>query len=210
MKKQIKAFLASDKGNFTIEASMIFPMLLLITLSLVFFSLVIYYKSILQFDANRIADNIAFTWSNSSKDVETGEFDTYTTDLDDGLYWRLTSNNFLEQFGIKGDNDSALVEKKERQELIAEIPGPIDGEVEFKNGLLGSKVVVTLQQPLYLPGVVKKLFGLDFMEAKATRSFNEPVEFIRMTDFVAYFVKDIKEYGGYITDFKNKSKKKKK
>ncbi len=207
MIKRVKAFLKSDKGNFTIEASMIFPMLLLITLSLVFFSLVIYYKSILQFDANRIADQVAYSWSNSSKDIKTGAFNTYTTDLDDGLYWRLTANNFLENFGLKPFGDDGLVEKKKHKELIEKIPGPITGKVEYKNGLLGNKVIVTLEQPLYLPASVKKLFGLDLMEAKATRSVTEPVEFIRNTDFVVYFYNEIATYSGYIKKFK-KSKKK--
>lgn len=94
-------------------------MLLIITLSLIFFSLVIYYKSVLQYDANRIADQVAFSWSNSSSDLKTGEFDTYTTDLDDGLYWRLTGNNFLSQFGLTMFGDSGLVQKKHAPNLLS-------------------------------------------------------------------------------------------
>ncbi|MEK3887598.1 TadE/TadG family type IV pilus assembly protein [Bacillus sp. FSL K6-3431] len=209
MKKRMNVFLKSDKGSFTIEASLIFPMLLIITLSLIFFSLVIYYKSVLQYDANRIADQVAFSWSNSSSDLKTGEFDTYTTDLDDGLYWRLTGNNFLSQFGLTMFGDSGLVQKKARSELIEQIPGPISGDIKFENGLFGSKIVVNLEQPLYLPSFVKNMFGIDIMKARATRSITEPVEFIRNTDFVIYFYNDIKTYGGYISDFKTLRKNKK-
>ncbi|MCJ7840229.1 pilus assembly protein [Lederbergia sp. NSJ-179] len=204
MKKQIYSFLKNDKGVFTIEASMIFPMLLIITLSLIFFSLVIYYKSVLQFDANRIADQVSYVWNNSSKDVKTGEFDTYTNDLDDGLYWRLTSNNILEQFGLPNIGDSSLVAKKEHAELIEEIPGPITGSVEFQNGLAGSRINVTLQQPLYLPSAVKTMFGIDLMRAQASRPITEPVEFIRNVDFILYFVNDISKYSGYISQFRSR------
>lgn len=203
MKKKLMAFLKRDEGSFTIEASMIFPMLLIITMSFIFFSLVIYYKSVLQFDANRIADQVAYSWNNSSKNVKTGEFNTYTTSLEDGLYWRLTGNNFLQQFGLPSIGSSSLVDKKRRPELINEIPGPISGEVQFSNGIFGSRITVTLQQPLYLPSFVKNLFGINIMEAKATRSITEPVEFIRNIDFVIYFYNDISTYGGYISDFRS-------
>ncbi|QQZ10428.1 TadE/TadG family type IV pilus assembly protein [Heyndrickxia vini] len=207
MKKKVFSFLKNDKGSFTIEASMLFPMLLIITLCLIFFSLVIYYKSILQFEANRIADQVSFTWNNSSKDLETGAFDTYTTDLDDGLYWRLTGNEFFTQFGLPSFSDG-LVGKKTNHSIIDKIPGPIDGDIKFKNGLVGSEIIVNLNQPLHLPGYVTNLFKMDVMEAKATRSISEPPEFIRNTDFVIYFFKEAKQYGGYIKQFKNKGKKK--
>lgn len=209
-KRNVKTFFKSDAGNFTIEASMIFPMILLITMSLIFFSLVIYYKSILQFEANRIADNVAFVWSNSTKDVKTGAFSQYTTDNGDGLYWRLTSNSILSKFELDFGGDDPLIGKKLHSELVSNIPGGVTGEVRYSNGLISNKglnsIVVSLKQPLYLPPTVEKLFGMNIMEAQASRAVTEPVEFIRNTDFVIYFYDKIPEYKGYITQFKSKKK----
>lgn len=140
MKKKINAFFKDDKGSFTIEASLIFPMLLIITLSLIFFSLVIYYKSVLQYDANRIADQVAFSWNNSSKDLQTGEFNTYTTDLNDGLYWRLTGNNFLSQFGLTMFGDSSLVQKKRVKNLLIKFRGRLQEVLNMKMGYLAAKL----------------------------------------------------------------------
>lgn len=204
--KRKRSFTKDDSGNFTVEASMIFPMILIITMCLIFFSLVVYYKSILQFEANRIADKVAFVWNNSSKDVHTGAFNQYTTQNGDGLYWRLTSNNILQNFGLNIGGESAAVDKKLHRNLVDEIPGAISGSVEFKNKLFRNYVEVKLEQPLKLPSMVTDLFKMDVMEASAARTITEPVEFIRNTDFVIYVYKDIEKYQGYITQFKSKKK----
>ncbi|QGS68926.1 hypothetical protein CV093_12355 [Oceanobacillus sp. 143] len=90
-----------DDGAFTIEASLVFPILLMLTLSFILFAIVIYQQSVLHYSANTVAERVAFVWDNSDKDIDTGAFDKYTTfDGGDGLYWRLTNDQYLSQFGI--------------------------------------------------------------------------------------------------------------
>ncbi|WP_096186957.1 TadE/TadG family type IV pilus assembly protein [Evansella halocellulosilytica] len=196
-------FKRDERGSFTIEASMLFPMILIITFCLIFFSLVVYYKAILQFEANRLADQITYVWSNSEKDHETGEFNAYTTaDGGDGLYWRLTSNNFMEQFGLPNIGSGGLVEEKKRSELIVDMNGPVSGSVEFNNGLLGNEIQVTLEQSIPLPSMFTDILGMDVMQAQSTRTVTEPVEFIRNTDFVVYFTGKITDrVTGYFDTF---------
>lgn len=183
MKKKLQDFRRNDRGSFTIEASMLFPMILMITFLLIFFSIVIYHKAILQFEANRIADEIAYTWNNSSKDAKTGEFNEYTTDNGDGLYWRISDNHFLEQFGIPSfGGDSALVQSKTDR-----FTSTYDVEVEFQNQLLGNQIEVTIERPVPLPSGFTDVFNLDVIHGSSTRTITEPTELIRNTDFVVYF-----------------------
>ncbi|WP_280772015.1 TadE/TadG family type IV pilus assembly protein [Salipaludibacillus daqingensis] len=181
--KKLQKFRRNTSGSFTIEASMLFPMILIITFLLIFFSIVIYHKAMLQFEANRIADEMAYTWNNSSKDARTGEFNEYTTDNDDGLYWRIADNHFLEQFGIpRLGGESALVQTK-----TSRFTSNYEVEVQFQNQLLGNQIEVTIQQPVPLPSGFTDVFGLSVLHGNSTRTITEPTELIRNTDFVVYF-----------------------
>lgn len=195
-----RKFKDDEDGVMTLEASMLFPAILIATMMMIFFSMVIFYKSVLQFEANRIADQVAYVWNNSSKDVETGEFEDYTTENGDGLYWRLNSNNFFEQFGFSAPGND-LVGKKERNELVSEIPGVSGGSVTFKNGLIGSHIEVELNQAIPLPSSVTSLLGTDVLTARATRAVTEPVELVRDTEFAMYFFKKASGYGKYVKKF---------
>lgn len=197
----LRKFKDDEDGVMTLEASMLFPAILIATMMMIFFSMVIFYKSVLQFEANRIADQVAYVWNNSSKDVETGEFEDYTTENGDGLYWRLTSDNFMQQFGFGAPDNGGLVNIKERQELATDIPGVSRGSIKYSNGLIGSQVTVELIQPIPLPSSVTELLGTNILTAQSTRAVTEPVEIIRNTEFAMYFVKKASGYGQYVQKF---------
>lgn len=203
MKERLALFKREERGNFTIEGSMLFPMLLIITFCLIFFSLVVFYKAILQFEANRVADEVAYVWANSEMDRETGEFSAYTTaDGGDGLYWRLTSNNFTQQFGLPSIGDSGLVETKTSDAILDDINGPVNGSIQFTNDLFGNEVQVTLEQDIPLPSMFTDILGINLIEADSTRTITEPVEFIRNTDFVVYFAGKVTDrVQGYFNTF---------
>ncbi|WP_165767878.1 TadE/TadG family type IV pilus assembly protein [Virgibacillus indicus] len=207
----------SERGNFTIEASLIFPILLMLTLCLVFLSLVIYQKSALHYSANSVAERLAFIWDNSYKDISDGSFDKYTTfDGGDGLYWRVTDNQFLSQFGISifsGSSASVpigsgggggLPQKKLSRASSGVLPAGATGTVEYENGLAGSNIKVTLTSPLNLPSSVLNLFGISEIKAEVSHAVVEPTEFIRTTDLVIYAIESIKDYSQYITQFMNR------
>ncbi|MEK3908757.1 MULTISPECIES: TadE/TadG family type IV pilus assembly protein [Oceanobacillus] len=214
MKKYLKRIKKDEHGAFTIEASVIFPILLLLTLSFIFFALVIYQQSVLHYSANTVAERLAFVWDNSDKDIDTGEFDKYTTfPGGDGLYWRLTSDQYLSQFGIdifsKGNatvqigsgGGGSLPQQKLGRATTDILPPGATGEVQYNNGLAGSEIVVKLRSPLNLPSSLSSLFGINEIEAEASHVVTEPTEFIRTTDLVMYAVKSIADYSGYITKF---------
>lgn len=193
----IKRFRRNQSGSFTIEASLLFPILLILTVCLIFFSLVIYQKAVLYQRAHLIAGRMAYVWDNSRKDIGSGAFarGSYTTDIDngDGLYWRLTSNNFLEKFGLDlgfgGGN--GLIQKKLNRSSAAFLPGGTDRQIRFDNNLTGGEIVVTLDSPLRLPASIEELFGVRRVTARASSNVTEPAEFIRTTDLVVTYVKQL-------------------
>lgn len=192
-------FTKEEKGSFTLEATLLFPILIILVLLFIFFSLVIYEKVTLQYKANRIASQLAHSWTSSTKDWMTGEIDNngYVTLNGDGLYWRLTGNNFLAKTGIDlGDN--GLVSKK-----IAKA-GSDASHVSYENGLFGQKIIVTLERQLSLPQFVTDLFGIDKLETTASYPVVEPVEMIRNTDLMLYGIDKFKDVAAeYIPFFNN-------
>src|SRR5699024_12202435 len=101
MGRFLKKLKQREDGVFTLEATILFPIILIITMTFIFFSLVIYQKAMLTHSANTVAERLAFVWDNSYKDINSGEFDKYPTfDGGDGLYWRTFDNQYLSKFGI--------------------------------------------------------------------------------------------------------------
>lgn len=211
--KQIQTFKKDKSGSFTIEASIIFPTLLILTLCLIFFSLVIYQKAMMHYSATTIAERIAYTWDNSKKDWVTGEFKAsdYTTydPGDDGLYWRFTGNDFLEQFGISLEiGDGGVKAKKIDPARIGTVPFGDRPSITYENGLTGNFVKVRLISPLNIPSFTKDLFGIDQLDVTAKRRVNEPVEFMRNVDFAVYAVNQIKNtpnFRSLFSNFRNQS-----
>lgn len=198
IKKQHKRFLRKEDGSFTLEATLIFPILITLVLLFIFFSLVIYEKVTLHYKANQIASQLAHSWSNSSQDIKTGATgkEVYVTGNGDGLYWRLTGNNILSNFGLNVA-DSGLVEKK-----IAKA-GDYAADVTFEKGLFSEKINVTLEKKLALPDYVTGILGIDKIEVKASYPIIEQVERIRDTDFMLYGFKKFKKHAGKYIPFFN-------
>lgn len=96
----------NQDGSFTIEASLLFPMLLIMTIALIFFCLIVFEKVVLHQRAQIIANRAAYVWDNSSKNITTGAFNKYTSDPDstDGLYWRLFGNQIFSRFHLNFGN----------------------------------------------------------------------------------------------------------
>lgn len=190
---EIKKLKKSEAGNFTLEASLLFPIILMLTISLVFFSLIIYEKVVIHHRAQLIADRMAYVWNNSSRDPVTGAFSVYTSDTssDDGLYWRLFGNNFLSKFGLHFGGSDALINKKISRAQKRWLPKNSEEQIQFKNTVAGGYIKVRIKEPLHLPSSIEKLFGIHHVETTAKSSINDPVEFIRNTDFVYHYAQQL-------------------
>ncbi|WP_062354543.1 TadE/TadG family type IV pilus assembly protein [Bacillus kwashiorkori] len=185
---KLTKFKRDERGAFTLEASILFPMILIMSFCLIFFLIVLYQKVTTHHMATMIAEHISFTWSNSEKDIESGDFEYYTSDPEhpDGLYWYLTGNSALHEFQISLGPDNILTNKK-----INRINGwknfGSEVEVEFENNILGTKIHVMVKDKIHAPKFLANMMGMETMQARVTEQINVPTEFIRVVDFTAYF-----------------------
>ncbi|BFT71656.1 TadE/TadG family type IV pilus assembly protein [Paenibacillus sp. P36] len=193
-------FRDGEQGSFTLEASLVLPLILFCTITVLFVSLYAYQKVYLQQIARTAAERLAFTWDNSHKDLVTGNFNPSETD---GLYFRLTQNHVSDLFGRLVSNESSeialpsgaagdLVERKlaKSSELL---PKGVTGSAKFSNFILDQQVEVKLQKPFHISPVMSKWFRANQTGGTAVSHVVEPVELIRLTDITRTYFKTIKD-----------------
>jgi hypothetical protein len=195
--------LRSEKGSFTLEASVIFPMLLLSTIVLLFLGLIVYQQVFLQQKVQLLSERTAFAWGNSHADPTTGEYNPF---VHDGLYWRVKSDRMfsLFRFGpslpqatvilpfVQQAASVSLIDKK----LAAAsklLPDRIAGKMSYNNHIYSRRVEAQLQQPIRVPDRVVSFFHRESLSAAATANVVDPVELIRLTDLVRSYVGLVKQ-----------------
>lgn len=151
--------LKKEEGSFTVEASLIFPVVLFILVLLLFFTMYMYQKTFLNQHAYAASERAAYSWDNSNKQAMTGEF---VAGEHDNLYWRLTDDRMLGAlFGWAGaDNQvsvsipagegGSLSEQKLAQ-AVQHMPSAMKGTIEYQNSLIQRKVTTKLDQVISLP-----------------------------------------------------------
>lgn len=189
----VKRFMKNKEGSFTIEASLVFPIIFLLILSMILISTYIYQKASLYYIASSTSERIAFNWTNSYKDFSTGELNI--GEYEDNLYWRLIDDRFFGsllnlandyqpiEVSLIGNNitDDSLPENK----LIASatyLPNGNSGKIVFHNYGL-REITVELESQINIPIFISNLVG-EKINARSKSTITDPVEFIRAIDFV--------------------------
>ena len=199
LKNRMLKFNKGNKGSFTIETTLVFPIIFITTIILIFMSIVIYEKVVVYQKAYAVAERIAFTWDNSKKEIKNGSFDEheYTSMSDmDGLYWRTNQIGigFIQEVfggGPTGVHGSKMERAHEEAEQV--ISGSVqDIQVTDTFGF-NQKVSVTMKVRLKAPNFLNVVLGKDF-EVTASASIKDPVETVRLTEFMFYIGEKIKGY----------------
>jgi hypothetical protein len=199
-------FNRSEKGSFTIESTLIFPVIFLLTVSFLFISIFMYQKVTLFYIASQAAERTAYNWNNSYKDPFTGEFQMGESD---GLYWRLTDDRLLDlllvlsnqyepsQVTLDSPASSNELPKHKLQRMASKIPNAIEGKLIYQNSIYKRSIIVELESPIKMPSFVSDLIG-NKINARASAHVHDPVEFIRTVDLVLNYSDMLKEQGGKI------------
>ncbi|CAM4362117.1 pilus assembly protein [Paenibacillus phoenicis] len=187
-----------QRGVFTVEASLVLPLIFYTVLILLFFCLYLYQQALLGQAAIVAAERTAYTWDNSYRDGLTG---AYADGKYDSLYWRLGDDGLLQAiFGgdggdraVKlalpadaGDGEAQSLPLKKLNRTGARLPEGIDGEMRYDNRLLLRKVSVALDR--FVPLAPLEAWIDDIHQRSRAESYVvEPTEWIRTVELARYY-----------------------
>ncbi|WP_235957129.1 TadE family protein [Paenibacillus apii] len=186
----------NDEGSFTVEAAMVLPIIMCVTMLLLFFCLYSYQKSMLLQMASSASERAAYNWDNSHKagdgSFPQGEYDS--------LYWRIGDDRLLSSLFGSGENGSAAaiqlpdsgaeegnLPAVKLEKSAMRIPDNIRGEMSYSYALTGRKVKTRLKRMLNLPVLDEILSDGAEPEVAAQSLVAEPVEFIRTVELMRYY-----------------------
>ncbi|WP_245640141.1 TadE family protein [Paenibacillus dakarensis] len=199
----------SSDGSFTVEASFVLPIVLLVTAMLLFLCLYVYQKSFLVQASSAASERTAFIWDNSKKDAHTGRMAEGNYDP---LYWRLTDDRLLASLFSLGsesssptitipntasDSDLPFVKMTKGAESV---PDGMEGEMKYDNKVLLRKVSTTLSWPASIAPLEKVISGGADLEVSSHSFIADPVEFIRTVELMRYYGSKFKRADGNRTD----------
>ncbi|WP_397338893.1 TadE family protein [Paenibacillus amylolyticus] len=193
-----------EEGSFTIEASLVFPVVLFTLVILLFFSMFMYQKTFLNQHAYAASERAAYSWDNSHKQAMTGEF---ATGEYDNLYWRLKDDQLLGAlFGWAGADNQVTVSvpageggslsEQKLSHAVQGMPAAMTGTIEYQNTLIQRKVTTKLEQMISLPLPSLLFDSGNSVFTTASSAVVEPVEFIRTVDLIRYYGAKFKGKGG--------------
>ncbi|WP_338708043.1 TadE/TadG family type IV pilus assembly protein [Paenibacillus amylolyticus] len=196
-----------EEGSFTVEASLIFPVVLFILVLLLFFTMYMYQKTFLNQHAYAASERAAYSWDNSHKKAMTGE---YVVGEHDNLYWRLTDDRMLGAlFGWAGADNQVSVSipggeggnlsGQKLAQAVQHMPSAMKGTIEYQNSLIQRKVTTKLEQVISLPLPSFLFDSGNRVLTQGSSAVVEPVEFIRTVDLIRYYAAKFKGKGGAAT-----------
>lgn len=204
-----RRFWKSNEGNFTIEASFVLPIVLLVTALLLFLCLYVYQKSFLVQASSAASERSAFIWDNSHKNAVNGEI---AEGQYDSLYWRLTEDQLLGSLFSLGSKSSArtisIPGGAQNGELAdvklakgaESVPEGMRGEMMYDNTVILRQVSTELSWPISITPLAKVMSGGSDLQVKSRSIVVDPVEFIRTIELMRYYGSKFKGIGGSRTD----------
>lgn len=215
-KSLLSKFFFNKEGSFTIEASLIFPIIFLIILCFIIVSIVSYQKASLYYISSLTAERAAYNWTNSYKDSVTGEFNI---EKNDGLYWRLIDDNVIEiLFGYTDICNAIEVEigddiysantlpRKKLLSIANTLPSGVEGKLIYQHNLQ-REIIVELESSIKAPNFVETLIG-DKIRVSSKSIITDPVEYIRTVDFIRLYSDLLSKNKDSIKNILNKQKNK--
>ncbi|WP_343045079.1 TadE family protein [Paenibacillus lemnae] len=186
-----------QEGNFTIEASLVLPIVLITVSLLLFMCLYLYQKSFLLQASSAVSERSSFIWDNSHKEAVSG---SVVPGLYDGLYWRLTDDHLISGlFGLnngKGGNslqlpggsfsEGDLAQVKMSKAALA-VPSGMNGEMRYDHQLFIRRVYTQLSWPQVISPLDRAIPGGMKLTTLSQSVIVDPVEFIRTVELMRYY-----------------------
>ncbi|WDH83885.1 TadE family protein [Paenibacillus urinalis] len=188
--------LKGEEGSFTIEASLVFPVILLSLCVLMFFCVLLYQKSALLQYASAASERASYSWDNSHKDAKTGSYPEGETDP---LYWCFADDHMIGAlFGSVSGGQITTIElpggaasddlpMKKLSQSGAGLPVLYRGQMEYANQMLDRQVWTKLNQNMRLPMLDFLFSGDPRIQHSGKSTVVEPDEFIRNVELMRYY-----------------------
>lgn len=195
MHQNVKHLINDEQARYTIEASLLFPIILLMTMSLMLLSLFHYRLAIISIQAALVAERTAYVWGNSAKEISTGAlmFNQY-----DGLYEDSFINDvkhmIVPESSISSNhtiaNNIKPISNRELKlsKAFFYLPKGMNGEVSYARSFLTSKINARITQSVFVQNPFWRSGRIIYDTASST--ITNPESVIRNVDlFVNYAVR---------------------
>ncbi len=193
-----------NKGSITVEASIIVPIVILSITAVIFMGLLLYQRALIQSAADMAAEAGAAAWASGSCEIGIRKPHEDTFDKIQ-LYRRFFDGDNEERLECIENYALSIVS---RTELLH--PVNFAAEAVVKDYAVSRKLEVRIIKYYSLPiGNFLRIFGGSgtiAMHAEATASVDEPVEFIRTTDFILDIKKKLENNNPDIKDLGEKTR----
>lgn len=188
----LRAFMTEQRGSMTVEATLTFPVILLIVLVLLFAMLFYYERVHALKQANAAASVAAEQWNyGAGRGHASSE---YPNTMHQGLYWRWTEGGIASWFKFKSSADDYALALPIHESGIksqpiaklaaagADIPQYFEGHIGYKGHLFFPRINVQLASTFQFPFLLNP--GQRKIDEAAMALITDPVEWIRNVDLV--------------------------
>lgn len=202
MKVRLLRWLKKEQGSFTLESTIVFPILMGLILLFILFGIYMYQKVVLYYAASATAERAAFSWDNSFRLAKSGML---IRPEYDGLYWRIGKDEMLSSFfGLGGEKSAAVVtlpladadetgrkdlsERKIEQSVqwLGQAGLKYEGQISYSGGVLKREIEVKLKSPLSVHSIEDNWL-LREPKTVSAAAVVDPVELIRSIDLMRYY-----------------------
>lgn len=162
--KSLRQLILEEKGSYTVETSLVFPVILILTLLLLCWPFAMYVQVDTQQWTQRAVNEAAGQWVHRAQALLDGETGWQRTE---GLYWRITSSGSAERLASYTP------------------PQGFHGEMTYDRALVLSSIQGQYQAPVHVPSFFDALPSHQIGKAQAW--ITDPVEWIRTIDMLRVY-----------------------
>lgn len=174
--------LKDERGSFTVEASLIFPIIFLCIIAVIYICILLYQMVLIQTAADVSAERGAATWSNPEKKISSGMIEKSGINAG-GLYWRLFDIHKEKKKSRLGNYLESHIGRYDILKGSYKVSEP-----DIIDYVVYKKLSLDIEGEYDIPaGTLLKAFGFRdciLLKVHSEAVINEPVEFIRNTDFI--------------------------
>lgn len=208
IKSRFQALLRDEKGNFTFESALVFPLIILVIVVMMLAAVYMYQVIFLQYVSTSAAERASYIWDDHDRALSTG------SELSDFQYGVYESNMLLQLITkvipISQQNQEktlyfsssepyeavmtqSLVNDKLNviKEYASNLPIRMNGSINYSTASLLPRIEIQLKQEIS-PLFFQHNMLLPSPSYKVSRSLVQPMELIRDTDFVIFLSEKLK------------------